>query len=157
MKRKLPAILTAIVLVLSMALTLTACQSTRTPISAEVFQQKAEAVGFVVQDISDTFEETSGVNAVKIALKDNYQVEFYDVDSVQQARDAFAQNKEVFEGAKGNVSSYSSFTGNNYAYYIQTSAGNYSVISQIENTFIYVNAPDSVKKDAESFIKSLGY
>ena len=147
---------TAILALLLCVTLLASCGSPKTAISMKTFDTKAEQAGFTIVDAADQFEEDA-VESVHVAMGDGYQIEFYIVSTEQQAIMAYSQNKANFEAAKGSSSSNSEVNLSNYSKYTQTSAGYYSVISRIDNTFIYVNANASYKSDINSFLKEIGY
>ena len=115
-----------------------------------------EAAGFTLVDAADQFEE-GRVESVHIAVGENYQVEFYIVPSVEQAKRTFAEKKASIEAAKGSASSNKSFQVANYSSFSQTSDGIFSLVSRTDNTFIYFNAGSEYKKEISDIIKDLGY
>ena len=135
---------------------LVSCGGPKTAISVETFDAKADEAGFTVVDATEQFDE-SDVVSVHIAMGTGYHIEFYVVPTEQQAIAAYNQNKAIFEAAKGSTSSHSDVNLSNYSKYTQTSAGTHSVISRIDNTFIYVNADESYKSEINDFLKEIGY
>jgi len=135
---------------------LAACGQSRTALTANEFVAKMEAAGFDIVDAKDQFEE-GVVEAVFIALNDNYQIEFYVVPSVSQAESAFEQNKSNFEAASGGSSSHKYVSMKNYSYFFQTASDTYYAVSRIDNTFIYVMADAAYKKEIGDIISDLGY
>ena len=147
------------VLVISVCVVLLASCSAfgpKTAITMSTFDTKAEEAGFTVIDAANQFGEGE-IESVHIAMADNYQIEFYIVPTEQQAIAAYNQNKANFELSKGSGSSNSETNIANYSKYTQTSAGMYSVISRIDNTFIYVNADANYKSEINDFLKAIGY
>ena len=148
---------TVFILMLFLVLFTSACGAkARTPITAEEFVRKMETAGFTLVDATDQFEEGQ-VESVHIAVGENYQVEFYIVPSVEQAKRAFAENKGDMEAAKGSASSNKTVQLANYSSFSQTSDGIYSLVSRTDNTFIYVNTESEYKKEISDIIKDLGY
>ncbi|MGI6366377.1 MAG: hypothetical protein ACOX2G_11775 [Bacillota bacterium] len=144
-------------LLLALVLTTVGCGfKDRTPLTAGQFADKMEAAGFQIVDATNQFE-AGVVEAVYLAVGENYQIEFYVVPTVDQAQRAFEQNKADFEAAKGSTSTNKSAEVKNYSYYAQTSAGTYSVVSRTDNTFIYVVADDEYKKEISEILSDLGY
>jgi len=155
MTMKKLACLCAVILILS--ITITACGfKDRTALTAEQFVAKMEAEGLEIVDAADQFEE-GAVDAVYLAVGENYQIEFYVVPSVDQAVSAFNSNRADFEAAKSGASSHKSAEMKNYGYYFQTTSENYSVISRTDNTFIYVVADAAYKDEISGLISELGY
>jgi len=147
--------------VITAATLLAACTTKKTPITAATFRAEAEAAGFTVQDSAYQLDAGS-VEDYLIAYKGSvndidFQIEFAVVPTVEQAQNAYQENKADFEAAKGTVSSYSSVSIGNYSYYKQDSAGRYCVISRIDNTFIYIDTASTYKKEINDFLKKIGY
>jgi hypothetical protein len=142
---------------LALVLTSAGCGfKNRTPLTADEFVTKMEAEGFTLVDATDQFEPGI-VEAVQLAVGEDYQIEFYVVPTVEQAQRAFEQNKADFEAAQGSSSSHKSVEVKNYSYYSQTSAGLYAVVSRTDNTFIYVVADAEYKKEINEILSDLGY
>jgi len=151
----------ALVLVVALSLVMfVGCQTTRTPVTADKFATKAEEFGYTVQDAMNQFEEGAVKNYL-LALKgiDNidYQIEFAEVHTIEQAIAAYQENYSDFEAVKGSMSSSSTMNMKNYSYYKLTTNGRYHVISRIENTFVYINASVEYKDEIIEFLKIIGY
>lgn len=144
-------------LLLILVLTSTACNlKSRIPITAQEFVAKMEAAGFDLVDATNQFE-AGKVDAVYIAVGENYQVEFYVVPSVDQAKGAFATNKSNFEEEVTGSSSNKTIEVKNYSSFTQTASDTYYVVSRTDNTFIYVVADADYKKEISELISDLGY
>jgi len=139
---------------------LSGCQTSRTPLDAAGFTEKAEAAGYTVQDAADQFPE-GAVNDCLLAIMGTdtvlYKIEFAVVPTVEQANSAYWENRSNIEASKGSASSNTSVSMDNYAYYKLTSDGKYSVISRIENTFVYVVASSEYKDEIAAFLQDIGY
>ena len=156
-KLSFPAFLVLLVLIFTM---LPGCQMSRMPISANEFKTRAEAAGYFVQDALDQFPEGAAETYLIAFVGGDaieYQIEFAVTSTTEQAVSAYRQNRSDFEAQKGSFSSDTSVSVGNYSYYKLTSNGKYSVISRIENTFIYVNAPAEHKDAIVEFLNSIGY
>ena len=136
------------------------CQSSRNPITANEFTAKAETVGYTVQDAANQFPKDA-VEDYLIAIKGtdtiDYQIEFAVVPTVEQAINAYTENRNTFESKKGTASVYSSVSMGNYSYYTLTTDNKYYVISRIENTFIYVDVSAEYKDEIVKFLQDIGY
>lgn len=139
-----------------LSLTMTACMQSRTPLTAEKFADKMEAAGYEIVDATGQFAD-GVVEVVYLAMTDGYQIEFYVVPSIDQAKNAYSTNKADFEALKSGSYSEKSVSVNNYSYYKLTSAGGYYVISQIDNTFIYIDADAEYKAEINEILEQLGY
>ena len=78
---------------LALVLTSAGCGfKNRTPLTADEFVTKMEAEGFTLVDATDQFEPGI-VEAVQLAVGEDYQIEFYVVPTVEQAQRAFEQKQ----------------------------------------------------------------
>jgi hypothetical protein len=142
-----------------LVLTLSSCGifTPRTALTADEFKSKMEDAGYIVTDAKDIFD-AGMVDDVLLADKDgDYQIEFYIVPTVDQAKAAFDENKTGFEDVDESKISTLSGSGSNYAYYRKSTADGYYVVSRIENTFIYVDASSGFNDEIKSILKDLGY
>lgn len=146
-------------LVILFLLSLAACGTPKTALSADEFRTKAEEAGYEVQDALDQFADAEAVEAVLIAIDktNDFQIEFYVLQNENQAIQSFNNNKNGFESNKGNESSESSVSLSNYSKYALSTNGQYYVVSRIDRTFIYVVTSDVNKETVNSMLRSLGY
>lgn len=149
------ALLTAM---LCSLLCLTGC-SPKTALTAEGFRSSMEEAGHTVADVSAQFAEYNQIVKVYVALIGSgaYQIEFYETDTPEAAQNLFANNKLIFEQTKGNSSSQSSINGTNSNVFKLTTSGSFRVLSRIDNTMIYIDAPEEYKSDINGLLKNLGY
>lgn len=143
--------------VLSMMILALAGCGKKTAVTPEQFKSSMESRGYQVQDATEQFPEGSGVDKVYIALKDDYQIEFYQVETAEQAKLAFSQNKADFQALKGSSDLETNVESDQSSKYTLKTNGMYMVISRIDNTFIYVNADGKVKQEIEEVLKELDY
>jgi len=129
----------------------------KTALTAEQFKSKMEAAGYEVQDA--TYQYEGLVDQCFIAVKGNfeYQIEFYVVATESQAVGAYNQNKEQFQSKKSNASAETTKEVSNYGKYTLNTGGNYSVISRVDNTFIYIDASNDYRDEINKTLDSLGY
>ena len=125
-------------------------------ITANEFVQKMEENEFLVVDITDQYDDKL-LSAVQIAYSDEYQIEFYIFNEIDQAIRDFNQNKDHFAESKVQGAIESTVSVGNHSKYTLRSAGRYMVISRIENTFIYLNTPVDYTTEIEEILKNLGY
>ena len=154
MKKKVK-VLVVLILVL---LCSTSCKLNKTPKDLQTFSEIMEAEGFSLLDATDQFEEGS-VESVTLAVNEKYQIEFFVMQDEASAVRAFAQNKyefELYEKATGRAS-YTSVTMGNHGSYKLTAAGDFYVVSRIENTFLYIVTEVENKDDVNNILKKLGY
>ena len=58
---------------------------------------------------------------------------------------------------QGSTATHFSVNGANYQKETQSSNGQYWVVCQVDNTFIYVNVSDTYKADIDKALETLGY
>ncbi len=136
-------------------LCLTSC-GRREAISAGVFNSTMEEQGYVIVDATNQ-TQTEYVEAISLAQKDGYQIEFYVFSDVETAFSVFNQNKSLFEDKAGTGSIELSKDIGNYHFYSLTTNGNYYLLSQVDNTMCYVVADAEYKAEITDIIKLLGY
>ena len=129
----------------------------KNPATAAQFTQIMENNGYVVQDA--TYQMKENVKRIIIALKSDYsyQIEFFEVETEEQAQRAYVQNKTNFEKEASNVKSTIEINGKNFNKYVTTTGENYCVISRIGNTFIYAKVPSNYKEEVSKIIKNMDY
>ena len=136
-------------------LCLTSCKR-REAVSAEVFNGTMEKQGYVIADATNQ-TQADYVQAISLAQKDGYQIEFYVFSDAEAAFSVFSQNKSLFAEKEGTGSMELSKDIVNYHFYSLTSNGMYFLLSQVDNTMCYVVADAEYKAEITDIIKLLGY
>ncbi len=146
------------ILLVVVSLFVTGCFK-KTSITAEDFNTKMSDKGYVVQDATDQFASYEYIKKVYIALEKDgkYQIEFYEMDSEENASSFFETNKEKFETRGSGTSTGTESSGSGYEKYTQTANGKYEVISRVENTAIYVDADDTYKDQIKEVLDEFKY
>ena len=116
-------------------------------------------LNYFVQDATSQFEEYDYVKEVYISAQKEleYQIEFYELNTEQDAISSYNINKSKFEAKKSSTSTYTEVALGNNSKYTLTSNGQYMVVSRIENTFIYVHVDEEYKDEVKKILKELGY
>lgn len=155
--KKVSAIVLAVVMVLSL-FCLTGC-SPKVSLTAEDFKTTMEAKGFTVKDVSEQVAENPQITKAYVAISgdEQYQIEFYETDTAETAQRLYAGNKVIFEESASGASSNSSASAANYNSFKMTADGYYKVLSRIDNTLIYVNAPKEYKDEIKTVLDEIGY
>ncbi len=147
-----------IVLLGIMLLLVTACSISKSEISKEEYIKKAEKNKLIVVDVLDQFAGNEEMESATVAASpENWQVEFYVLDSKEAAKKMYNKNKEEFEAISNVKKIETNMNGTNYEKYTQETEGLYMVLTRVDNTLLYVKAPDNAKEPINSFIKELGY
>lgn len=131
----------------------------KTALTAENFKSKVEAKGYTVQDATSQFSSNSEISKVYIAIASDssYQIEFYVLDSTDNAVSFYNNNKSIFEQSKSNGSGETNSEIGNHSKYTLKTNGTYKVISRIDNTVVYLNVNSTYKKNIDKILKELGY
>lgn len=140
-----------------MLLFLTGCGNKKA-ITKEDFIAKAEKHNYQIVDATSQFEQYDEIESATLALSpDNWQVEFYELNTSENAMAMFEHNKSKFEDYKDNTALEASKSMSNYATYSLTSGGYYMYLSTVDNTLIYLRVKDTYKDTVKDFIKELAY
>lgn len=151
--KKIGIILTVVVL----TFLLTGC-GTKNVKTTKDFTALANSYDLSTQNVKES--QYSSDNSIKegyVAYNNNWQIEFYVLDTVKTASSNYDTNVEIFNESKGNSSSYVEFEGKNYKSYSLSSNGQFMYICRVDNTFIYANVSEEYKDDVKAFIKEFGY
>ena len=141
-----------------MLLLVTACSISKSEISKEKYTKIAEKNKLIVVDVLDQFAGNEEMESATVAASpENWQVEFYVLDSKEAAKKMYNKNKEEFEAISNVKKIETNMNGTNYEKYTQETEGLYMVLTRVDNTLLYVKAPDNAKEPINSFIKELGY
>ncbi|MBN1775171.1 MAG: hypothetical protein JW817_01755 [Clostridiales bacterium] len=129
------------------------------PVSEEEFIEAVEDADWDYRVVTDQYDEDDGVETAILAGTDDFKIEFYIVESEEQAERAYANNKDYFENdlPSGGASSNSTINVANYSRYVTTKGGVFAVISRIGNTFIYVEVGEEYKGEVVPVLENLGY
>ena len=137
--------------------TLTGCGN-KTVKATSDFKSIAESKGYTVSDVTSQYSSYPDVTEATVAQSSSgYQLEFYVLDEIENAKNMFETNRETFDQNKGSNYSHSEVNLGNYSTYSLTNDGYYMYLSRVENTLLYVRVPKSYKDDIKGFVKELGY
>ncbi|MBQ4396348.1 MAG: hypothetical protein II828_02375 [Clostridia bacterium] len=159
---KRTAILTrsaAMLLLLSMMLTvLTGCVK-KTPVTTADFMAKAGESGLQCVDVKEQFADYDFIQEATIAAASDlsYQLEFYVFTNSSQACSFYTNNRTIFDMNKGNVYTDTSKEGANYARYALNAGDRYMFVAYVKNTVLYVDTDKTHKDDVNAIIDALKY
>lgn len=120
------------------------------------FENKMGKNGYEVINITSQYP-SKAIKDVLIAGKDGYQIEFFIVENVDVAVSSYNLNKETFEKSKGNKSVQTQKTVGNTSRFTLKTNSKYKVISRVENTFIFIIAPQEKSEEIDTVLKELNY
>ena len=135
---------------------LTGCGN-KTKLTTKEFESIAKKHNCTIYDVSNQYASYGFIKEAKVAKNDDWQIEFYIIDSAKNADVMYNINKQVFEGYKGSTSVYKTETLKNYSTYLLKSNGYYMYLSRVDNTLLYVKVNDTYQKQVEKIIKDMGY
>ena len=140
---------------------LTGCGK-KTAISTGEFINITTSKDLQVANIINQFPSFPNIKEATLALSENnntvdWQMEFYIINSSENAKSMFENNKKILEDANTKYNSRKEINMNNYSTYTMITDNYYLYLSQVDNTFLYVNVPKSFKDDVQSIIKELKY
>ncbi len=142
------------------AIFMTGC--TQEPITGADFKRIAEENGMTVKDYTSSYSYLKYISGLFIATHpDGWKVEFYEITDQTNVKNLYNTNKDKFiseteKAGSTKVESYYSFD-NGERYTITGNTGYYMHVCYIDNTFVYVRAPEKNKEAVISFLKSIGY
>ncbi|MDO4431707.1 MAG: hypothetical protein Q4B80_00195 [Aerococcaceae bacterium] len=127
--------------------------------SIETFAQVAKEQNLVVVDVTEQFANETHVKSAHLATpeQNEWQIEFFHVESDAHARAMFKQNKANFEAEKGNSSMKMNINIGNFNTFSMTANKTYYYLSRVDDTLIYVKADSAYKDQIKEFIKKLNY
>jgi len=154
MKRK-TIILLALLLIMTLTLSACSLMKPKTVLTPEEFKTKMETAGLTVEDATDQFNEET-LELLLIAYNDDYQIEFYVMDTDANAEQAFAGNVQNFEELSG-VKSTTKTNGSNFNTFVMTLDDKYAIVSRVGNTFVYIDEQTEDRDAIRELMKTLGY
>lgn len=126
-------------------------------LSLSEFKEKMESNEFVVIDASAQLVEQKQIEGAYIAQKDGYQIEFFDLNSSENAIGMFNYNKSLFEKEKEGGSLEFQTNGKNSSTYTLKTNGMFKYISRIDDTFLYLNVAVENEEEVKLILEGLGY
>lgn len=126
-------------------------------LSLSEFKEKMESNDFIVMNASALFPTQEHVEGIYIAQKDEYQIEFFDLNSSENATKMFNSNKSIFDQDKSEFSTSSSINLGNFSSYTLKTGGKFKYISKIDDTMIYLNVDEVYEEEVKLILEGLGY
>lgn len=142
---------------LSILLLLTGCGDKKA-IDTKKFKDTAIKYNYDLVDVTDQYSMYNNIKEATIMGNINdWQIEFYVLNSASDAIGMFNTNKEIFESYKGSNSLeyYTNMTNNN-TYSLQSN-GMYMYLCRVDNTLLYINVSEHYRDLVKSIADELGY
>lgn len=147
------------IIIISLLLVIpTGCEVKKEAIDNAQFVSIVTDNEYTITDVTDQYAMYDFISSVSVAIsKDKtYQIEFYTLDSEENAKKMYESNKNNFEENKNNKDVELDVNTTTYSSYSVT-GDNYRYISRIANTLIYVDTTKEYKDEVKNIIKRLGY
>lgn len=143
-------------IVILFLLTLTGCGN-KSAIDTKTFKDIGLKHGYTITDVKEQYSMYNNIKeATVIGSNDEWQIEFYVLNSSNDALGMFNTNKEIFESYKGAASIEGFKNIGNYNTYSLQSNGMYMHLCRIDNTLLYVNVPKQYEELVKNLINELG-
>ena len=140
---------------LAFTLLLSSCSS-KTPVTSEQFKTIMEENGYVVTDVSSSYDSAL-LSSMLIAVKDDYQVEFFEFTEEANASHSFGLNKGDAELLEDGNHVKTSASSGSYESYTITGDGEYYAIYRVGNTMVFAHVLEEDKDAINEAIKALNY
>ncbi len=145
----------ALILVLSVLFSLTACQK-KTALTADAFTEAMEDAGYVVMDVTD-FTDTNGVDVtILYAENEDLEVFFYVFEKSRDVDQTMSNIKDMYDNMKG-MKSHVSVTLGNFSKFTCTAGDDLIAASSIDKTMVYIETTKDQKDAVNDLLESLGY
>jgi len=138
------------------ALLLTACAA-KVPLSVEEFTSRLEADGYTVEDYSYLYAELPDIESIIIVESDIFGMEFVVFSNSDYARQEFNEIKRDLDENREGTASISQVNTSSHNRFRITYQGQYSVVSRIENTVIFVFTSTEHRSAVDDILKLVGY
>ena len=148
-----------ILLFIILFLFLMGCSSKRNPISMQEFETIIRKKNYNYTNIKDHYLEDSTIQDAGIAYTSVWQVEFYILDTEENAIKMYDDNQSNYEDLKDTIHTYSldEHSYKNGDTYSLITNKDYLYISRIDNTVIFTYVPVEYYNKVHHFINELGY
>ena len=136
---------------------LNGCQSSKKPITLEEFQTYTEGKEYVFMNISEQFDYDEKVESAAMASTSVWHVEFYILDSQENAEEIFEANRLSFQETKISTSAEKEKTAYHSKTYELTTSYEFMYLCQVDNTLLFARVPVEYRSKVLSFAKGLNY
>ncbi len=129
-------------------------------LTPDEFMDIMVAEGYNIYDITAQTTDFTDIETVYAATtgEELYQIEFIKMVDVEAAEALFTGNKVGLEQYK-EANAYTDYDLDlaNFSTYKINVIGRYVVVSRVEDTLIFINAPEAFKDEIDRIVKVLGY
>ncbi len=141
-----------ITLVICLVIILSGCGNKKI-VTSDKFYNTYSKLNYVINEVTEQTEDES-IKKIITANNMKYQIEYFEFDSIDNAKKSFESNKKSFE----RISDNNNYTSkNNYEKFTQEEKDKFNVIVRVDNTLIYCSANIEYKDQVKKDIKKIGY
>jgi len=145
------------VLVIVLLAVLTSC-TPKTPVTADFFEEKAQALGYTPQDITDQSEPPPfKITTMLLIESGTSHFEFLEVGDNNDATYAFYFGKAGIESRKEIVTLESSVIMGVYQKYTLNTPENYYLIERVGTTLVYAACDQADAQKVTELLDAIGY
>jgi len=146
----------AVLLIVLLAV-LTSC-TPKEPVTADFFEEKAQALGYTTEDVTDQYMQEDFKVIKGIAVEsDCLYITFFETDSSDSAALAFAVEKANFEENKEDSSEETSVSMGTYQKYTLVAQGNYFLAERVGKTFVSADCHGADTQKVTELLDAIGY
>lgn len=114
--------------------------------------------GYSVSDVTEQYKSISYLKeASTINNDENWQFDFYVLDSNESAIKIYNNNVDTFKYLKNEDSKETSTKDGNCIKYTIIYDDSYGVVSIVDNTMVYINASKTYQDEINNILNDIGY
>ena len=138
---------------------LTGCSSKRHAITIDEFEQMTNQKEYYFLNTTENFQDDSMIQEAGLAYTAVWQIEFYVLDTEEDAITIYQKNITNYEDLKDTINTYSltEKTYRNGETYSLTTNTKYLYVSRIDRTVLFIYVPVEYRSKVSRFAKDLGY
>ena len=134
----------------------TGCQSSHKAITVDEFQDITKKNNYYFSDVSEQFDDEK-IERVVMASTTVWHVEYYVLDTVENAQDMFESNRISFKETMISTSYEKEKNTKNTKCYQLTTSYEFMYIYQVDNTLLFARVPVEYRSKVLKFIQDLDY
>lgn len=156
--KKIGKVLANILIIVILTITV-GCSLTKKTLDNTRFISIMSDNNFKVTNVTDQYNNYEFIKSVQVAISENndFQIEFYELDTIENAQKMFESNKSDFEEEKSSSAFTSNINMTNYNTFTLSDDTIYRYICRVDNTLVYINTIKEHQKEVKEIIESLGY
>lgn len=157
--------LLSLVCVFCLICALTGCSFSKTPLTADSFKAYFDD-SWTITDARDYAEiaedsKLEVLDDIYVSANNDtyYEIWFYDFIDVESAKTMYNESLELVKDfiESSNVKATSEISGQNYIKFVGNNSSQTWIITQVEDTVLYVEVANSNVESVKEVIKGLGY